>query len=164
MLQQWPFSQSALLWMTFLEDATAMFQLWCSVNWGLRPRLFRVVSAATCPAAALHVNLCPKPRWHQVVLDVLPMVPHIIVTQDSMGPGVLKFLQLGLRLRYFSEMSQQPGASCSSPRHFHLGGVRDVSKVQFQLRLFAEAMFQQPSNKFVFQVRWLTTNTRSCRG
>ena len=33
----------------------------CSVNWGLRPRLFRVVSAATCPAAALHVNLCPKP-------------------------------------------------------------------------------------------------------
>ena len=81
MLQQWPFSQSALLWMTFLEDAIAMFQLWCSVNWGLRPRLFRVVSAALC------VNLCPKPRWHQVVLDVLPMVPHIIVTQDSRGLG-----------------------------------------------------------------------------
>ena len=28
-------------------------------QFGLIPRLSRVVSAATCPAATLHVNLCP---------------------------------------------------------------------------------------------------------
>ena len=32
---------------------------------------------------------------------VLPLVPHIKLTQASMAPGVLKFLQLGLRLRCF---------------------------------------------------------------
>ena len=35
----------------------------------------------------------------RVALVVPPLVPHIIVTQASMGLEVLKFLQLGLRLR-----------------------------------------------------------------
>ena len=62
------FPHSAFSWVTFLVGSTAMFQLWCSVNWGLRPRFSRVVFAATCPAAALHVfftsvasGMCPKP-------------------------------------------------------------------------------------------------------
>ena len=40
-------------------------------------RYFRVVFAATCPVAALHVNLCSTPRGHQGVLGVPPLVPHI---------------------------------------------------------------------------------------
>ena len=133
MLQQWPFSQSALLWITFLEDSTTMFKLWCSVNWGLRPRLFQTL-----------VRI-------RVALDVPPRLLTSICDSGFNGAWGLQVPAVGSEASMFCEMSQQPGASFSF-RQFHLDG--DMSKAPFQLWLFAKAMFQQlPSNKFVFQVR-----------
>ena len=100
---------SAFSWVTFSDGFHSHVPTVVLRQLGLMPRFSRVVSA-TCPAAALHVILCPTSRGYQGCAHSSPCSSH-------------------------QQVLQQPGASCSSPRLFHLGGIRDVSKGLFQLWL-----------------------------
>ena len=105
----------------FPEDSTALFQLRCSVNWGLRPRLFRVVSAATSSVAAIHLNSCPIPCWLQGCARC--SVPSRL--QWRLASSV------GSEAPLFSEICQHPIASFSSSRQLYLDGIKNVSQSSF---------------------------------
>ena len=92
---------------TFPKDSTDLVQLCHSVNYVLRPRSFRVISAATCPAAALHVSV-PYLVDQDCARRSFFGSSHHFVTQAPLAPGVLTFLQ-------FCKMCPQPGASHSFP-------------------------------------------------
>ena len=101
-----PFSHSALSWVTFPEDSTAMFKLWCFVNWGSQASMISVLFLQPRAQLQFSTSFCvPHLEGVKDALDVSPLVPHFI-----------------------REMSLQLGASYSSPRQSHLSGIRDVSK------------------------------------
>ena len=104
---------SALSWVTFPEDSTAMFKLWCFVNWGSQASKISVLFLPPRAQLQFSTSFCvPLLEGVRDALDVSPLVPHFIC-----------------------EMSLELGASYSSPRQPHLIGIRDVSKALTQLWL-----------------------------
>ena len=82
------FPHSVLPWRASPEDSAAMFQLWCSVNWGLKSRSVPICFRSHGPGTVLIVNLCPTPCGLQgCARRSSPGSSHHFATQASMVLG-----------------------------------------------------------------------------
>ena len=139
-----------------------MFQLWCSVNWGLRPQSF-----PSCFCS--HVPSCSSPRQfvsHTMCSTFLPwfLTPIcdsgfkvwseasgmcstftlFLTSQASIALGVLKFLQLCLKFAAFSAARCQLQFSTSTSPRWYQGCVQSPVPALAHCRSHVPAMALEP--------------------
>ena len=103
-----------------------MFQLRCSVIWGLRPRSFPSCFCSHVPSCSSpHQCLSHTSRASGMCSTFLPWFLTSICDSGFSGPWGPQVPAVGSEA---SMLSPQPSASYSPPRQFHLEGIRDVSQ------------------------------------